>query len=141
MENVVAMYGLSVRATNTLVKLEADMGTENSARASARILWIDGSLYRCRQCGRKTQREIYAWLNADPGNHGMTCKSCVYWECLKPADEDSGGLCRRNAPHPVIRPKSLDFRNIDDPNLVYFPFIHHNEWCGQWKASKSIYSP
>jgi hypothetical protein len=57
-----------------------------------------------------------------------TCKSCVYWDCLKVNDIHEG-ICRRNAPRPEFSPEFS--RDGDYEVFPVIPKTLAEEWCGE----------
>jgi len=55
------------------------------------------------------------------------CEGCRFFNVFS----EEFGSCHRNAPFPFIQP--FEDKEIY-PNVVIWPFVNKDNWCGEWRA-------
>jgi hypothetical protein len=71
----------------------------------------------------------------DGPDYDETCQYCGHWEKTVPAEDIGqrlGGLCKRHAPHPFVKPLSQITPNEESWSL--WPSTDYTDGCGEWKA-------
>ena len=128
-------YGLSTRAQHILIRGDMMRDTERATRDVVREKIRNGSIMGYRNCGKKTLRELEAWLDSTCAETDtVRCSTCAYFVKQDRPDSATGfdcGHCYRFPPVDVSRGTHEGLNAWDQP--MVFP---HETWCGEWKRKQ-----